>query len=133
MIRKCTLFFVLSLFSLTTLSAPAHGDVRESGDGIKVWHMSVSGWITPEEFFSIEIKRLEGPTYGTVGDYPPYEDVQEWDTLIDRLPDGRAGGYLSRLKAYGREGEPCGRCETELRRSVVRQRSTFWCPRCQTP
>ena len=89
MIRKCTLFFVLSLFSLTTLSAPAHGDVRETGDGIEVWHMTVSGWITPDEFFSIEIKRLKGPTYGTVGDYPPYDTVNEWDTLIDRLPDGR--------------------------------------------
>ena len=32
MIRKCTLFFVLSLFSLGTLSAPVHGDVRETGD-----------------------------------------------------------------------------------------------------
>lgn len=47
------------------------------------------------------------------------------------LPDGRAGDYLPRLKAYGREGEPCLRCGTPLRRSVVRQRSSFWCPHCQ--
>ncbi len=89
MLRKCTLFFALSLFSLTTLSAPAHGDVRETGDGLMVWHMTVSGWITPDEFFVTEIKRLKGPTYGTVGDYPPYATVNEWDTLIDKLPDGR--------------------------------------------
>ncbi|MBT8202646.1 MAG: DNA-formamidopyrimidine glycosylase, partial [Acidimicrobiia bacterium] len=36
------------------------------------------------------------------------------------------------LKAYGREGEPCYRCGTPLRRSVITQRSSFWCPRCQT-
>lgn len=47
------------------------------------------------------------------------------------LPDGRAGDYLSRLKAYGREGEPCERCGTPIRRTVVRQRSSFWCPECQ--
>ena len=89
MIRKCTLFFALSLFSVSTLSAPAHGDVRETGDGIEAWHRSVTGWITPDAFFVIEIRRLKGPTYGTVEDYPPYETVSEWDTLIDRLPDGR--------------------------------------------
>lgn len=89
MIRKWILFFALSLFSLTTLSAPAHGDVREAGNDIEVWHMTEAGWVSPDEFFVIEIKRLKGPTYGTVQDYPPYDTVQEWDTLIDQLPDGR--------------------------------------------
>ena len=89
MIRKCTLFFTLSLFSLSTLSAPAQGDVLETGDSIKVWHTKASGWVSPDEFFIIEVKRLKGPTYGTVEDYPPYDTVSEWDTLIDRLPDGR--------------------------------------------
>ena len=89
MIRKCILFFALALFSLGSLSAPAHGDVRETGGDIEAWHMTVAGWISPDEFFVIEIKRLEGPTYGTVKDYPPYAAVQEWETLIDQLPDGR--------------------------------------------
>jgi formamidopyrimidine-DNA glycosylase len=48
------------------------------------------------------------------------------------LPDGKAGQYLGRLKAYGREGEPCRRCGTPIRRSVIGQRSSFWCPSCQT-
>lgn len=47
------------------------------------------------------------------------------------LPDGRAGGYLSRLRAYGREDLPCRACGTPIRRAVLRQRSTFWCPGCQ--
>ena len=89
MIKKCTLFIALSLISLNTLSAPVHGDVRESGENIEAWHRAVSGWISPDEFFAIEIKRLNGSTYGTVADYPPYENVNEWDTLIDQLPDGR--------------------------------------------
>lgn len=48
------------------------------------------------------------------------------------LPDGRAGEYLSRLKVYGREDEPCRRCGTRIRRGMLRQRSTFWCPECQS-
>lgn len=47
------------------------------------------------------------------------------------LPDRRAGGYLPRLRVYGREGEPCRRCGTSIRRSTIRARSTFWCPDCQ--
>jgi formamidopyrimidine-DNA glycosylase len=47
------------------------------------------------------------------------------------LPDGRAGEHLSRLAAYGREGEPCRRCHGVIVRSVIRSRSAFWCPRCQ--
>ena len=48
------------------------------------------------------------------------------------LPDGQAGQYLERLKAYGREGEPCLRCGAEIRRTVITQRSSFWCSSCQS-
>ncbi len=35
---------------------------------------------------------------------------------------------------YGREGEKCPRCRRDaIRRIVQGQRSTFFCPRCQTP
>jgi len=32
---------------------------------------------------------------------------------------------------YGREGEPCSTCKTEIVREVTRGRSTFLCPTCQ--
>jgi formamidopyrimidine-DNA glycosylase len=32
---------------------------------------------------------------------------------------------------YDREGEPCRRCGTAIRRIVQAQRSTYFCPRCQ--
>ena len=48
------------------------------------------------------------------------------------LPDGRAGDYLARLAVYGREGEPCRRCGAPVRRSLIGQRSSHWCPTCQT-
>jgi formamidopyrimidine-DNA glycosylase len=48
------------------------------------------------------------------------------------LPDGRAGEFAAKLRVYGREDEPCRRCGTVIRRSVIRARSSFWCPSCQT-
>ncbi len=53
------------------------------------------------------------------------------DDLAYLLPDGRAGEYTQRLRAYGRTGQPCRRCGTPIERIVVTQRSTHFCPICQ--
>lgn len=45
--------------------------------------------------------------------------------------EGEAGGFREFLDVYGREGEPCRRCEAEIRRIVQAQRSTWYCPTCQ--
>lgn len=55
------------------------------------------------------------------------------DDLAYLLPDGRAGEYAQRLRAYGRTGLPCRRCGTPIERIVVTQRSTHFCPTCQPP
>jgi len=47
------------------------------------------------------------------------------------LPDGRAGDFTARLAVYGRDGAPCRRCGAEIQHTVLRQRSTHWCPQCQ--
>ncbi|HLH05085.1 MAG TPA: bifunctional DNA-formamidopyrimidine glycosylase/DNA-(apurinic or apyrimidinic site) lyase [Bryobacteraceae bacterium] len=44
---------------------------------------------------------------------------------------GEKGSYQSLHAVYGREGEPCLRCGTPIRRIVLGQRSTHYCPRCQ--
>jgi formamidopyrimidine-DNA glycosylase len=53
------------------------------------------------------------------------------DDLAYLLPDGRAGENLSRLRVYGREGEPCHECGHPVERVIVRSRSTHFCPGCQ--
>lgn len=45
--------------------------------------------------------------------------------------DGKPGYFKQKLKAYGRDGEPCVNCETELKLVRVGQRSSVFCPRCQ--
>ncbi|HKI58734.1 MAG TPA: bifunctional DNA-formamidopyrimidine glycosylase/DNA-(apurinic or apyrimidinic site) lyase [Trueperaceae bacterium] len=53
-------------------------------------------------------------------------------TLNDyRTVNGEVGAYLEQLAAYGHAEEPCPRCGALLRRSVVGQRGTVYCPRCQ--
>lgn len=54
------------------------------------------------------------------------------DDLAYRLPDGRAGEYMERLAVYGREGEPCRVCGAAVERVVVSQRSSHFCPSCQS-
>ena len=63
--------------------------MQGKNDNITLWHKDLSNWINPDEYFAIQIKRYDGQFYGTVTDYPPYETVNEFDTLIDKLPDGR--------------------------------------------
>jgi len=53
-------------------------------------------------------------------------------TLRDyRTPDGGRGRNQLELGCYGRAGEPCLRCGTELRRTIVGARGTTHCPVCQ--
>jgi formamidopyrimidine-DNA glycosylase len=44
---------------------------------------------------------------------------------------GESGYFQQELFVYGREGEACRVCRTGIRRSVIGQRSSFFCPRCQ--
>jgi len=44
---------------------------------------------------------------------------------------GEPGYFELELDAYGRAGEPCRRCTTPLRNSIIGQRASVYCPRCQ--
>jgi len=59
-----------------------------------------------------------GSTLGSaVGDY--------------RTLSGAQGGFQDRFAVYGKQGEPCFRCQTPIKRISQAQRSTFFCPKCQ--
>ncbi|MBC7771629.1 MAG: bifunctional DNA-formamidopyrimidine glycosylase/DNA-(apurinic or apyrimidinic site) lyase [Pyrinomonadaceae bacterium] len=45
--------------------------------------------------------------------------------------NGKPGGYQARRWVYDRAGKPCRVCKAELSHTVVAQRTTTWCPRCQ--
>lgn len=45
--------------------------------------------------------------------------------------NGEAGYFAHSLNAYGRQGEPCPRCGTAIRRVSFMNRGSHFCPRCQ--
>ena len=45
---------------------------------------------------------------------------------------GQAGQNYHHMRVYRQEGKPCHRCNTLIERTVIAQRSTHFCPHCQT-
>jgi formamidopyrimidine-DNA glycosylase len=62
------------------------------------------------------------------------EAIDAGSTLRIDLSDGN-GDYIGTSerfwRVYEREGEPCVRCGTQIKRVVHGGRSTYYCPRCQ--
>ena len=57
---------------------------------------------------------------------------REGTTFRDyQMVNGQSGRNADFLDVYGRAGLPCPRCGTALRHTVVAQRGTTYCPRCQ--
>lgn len=61
------------------------------------------------------------------------ESIKNRGTSIQDYVDGRGekGSFQERLKVYGRKGEACLNCGTQLQRIIVTGRGTVICPLCQ--
>ena len=62
------------------------------------------------------------------------EALAQGGTSFDSLyvnVNGESGYFDRSLDAYGREGEPCRRCGSIMRREKFMNRSSFYCPKCQ--
>lgn len=60
--------------------------------------------------------------------------LSQGGTSFDRLyvnVNGQSGYFERSLEVYGREGEPCSRCGTPIRRDPFMNRSSYFCPACQ--
>ena len=54
------------------------------------------------------------------------------DVMYKRV-NGASGGFQDSLRAFDREKRPCRRCGTPIQKTVVGQRGTHFCPKCQLP
>jgi formamidopyrimidine-DNA glycosylase len=45
---------------------------------------------------------------------------------------GKPGEYQNELKVYGRDGLACRRCRTPIQSVKIAQRSSYFCPQCQS-
>jgi formamidopyrimidine-DNA glycosylase len=62
------------------------------------------------------------------------EALRAGGTSFDALyvnVNGESGYFDRSLNAYGRDGEPCRRCGTPIRREAFMNRSSYYCPHCQ--
>ena len=94
-----------------------------------LWHARLH-WARPTETLRRgEVSRLLEAVQGVLA-----AALRAGGTTFDTLyvnVNGE-GGYFDRsLQAYGREGEPCSRCGTPIRRDAFMNRSSYSCPHCQ--
>jgi len=61
------------------------------------------------------------------------ESIDQGGTSANDYVDasGKKGNFLGFLRVYGRGGEKCRDCGTEIKRIVIGQRGTHYCPGCQ--
>ena len=100
------------------------------------------GGLMPAAYAHMVDTAMSGPAGGILGgkylgDVYGYKNIITSDvggTSFDALyvnVNGASGYFDRSLNAYGREGEPCDRCGTPIRREAFMNRSSHYCPRCQ--
>lgn len=57
------------------------------------------------------------------------EGIENQGTSIDWVYQG--GDFQKYLNVYQKEGEPCRRCATPIKKTTIAQRGTRFCPTCQ--
>ena len=80
---------------------------------------------------SQEVRRLYRAMREVVQDAIRYRGTTlDDEAYVDLF--GKPGEYQSELKVYARQGLPCRRCRTPIQTVKVSQRTSYFCPQCQS-
>jgi formamidopyrimidine-DNA glycosylase len=94
-----------------------------------LWRAMLHGGRPTDALTRPAVRRLLGHVRDVLG-----ESLKVGGTSFDDLyvnVNGESGYFDRSLNVYGREGEPCYRCGTPIRREAFMNRSSYSCPRCQ--
>jgi len=94
-----------------------------------LWRARMHGERPGERLTAAQVRELLGHAREVMS-----EALGQGGTSFDALyvnVNGESGYFDRRLNAYGREGEPCDRCGTPMRRVAFMNRSSYFCPVCQ--
>jgi formamidopyrimidine-DNA glycosylase len=94
-----------------------------------LWRAKLHGARPTDQLTRPAVRRLLGDVRDVLG-----AAIVAGGTSFDALyvnVNGESGYFDRSLDAYGREGEPCHRCGTAIRREQFMNRSSYSCPRCQ--
>ncbi|MFV2100411.1 bifunctional DNA-formamidopyrimidine glycosylase/DNA-(apurinic or apyrimidinic site) lyase [Micromonospora sp. LOL_024] len=94
-----------------------------------LWRAGLHGTRPTDALTGPAVRRLLAHVRDVLG-----EAITAGGTSFDALyvnVNGESGYFDRALNAYGREGQPCRRCGTPIRREAFMNRSSYSCPRCQ--
>jgi formamidopyrimidine-DNA glycosylase len=94
-----------------------------------LWRARIHGERPGDRLTAAQVRELLGHARAVM-----IAALGEGGTSFDALyvnVNGESGYFDRSLHAYGREGEPCERCGTPVRRAAFMNRSSFFCPVCQ--
>ncbi|RKR90709.1 DNA-(apurinic or apyrimidinic site) lyase [Micromonospora pisi] len=94
-----------------------------------LWRAKLHGARPADALTGPAARRLLGHVRDVLG-----EALVQGGTSFDALyvnVNGESGYFDRSLNAYGREGLPCNRCGSPIRRESFMNRSSYSCPRCQ--
>lgn len=94
-----------------------------------LWRSRLRGRRTGESLSKRKTLELLGHVKDVLG-----EALEVGGTSFDKLyvdANGENGYFERELAVYGREGQPCKRCGTAIKREVIGDRSAHYCPKCQ--
>jgi formamidopyrimidine-DNA glycosylase len=95
-----------------------------------LWRARLHGARPTDQLTRPAVSRLLGHVRDVLG-----EALTAGGTSFDALYvdiNGDSGYFDRSLNAYGREGEPCSRCGSPIRREAFMNRSSYSCPKCQS-
>jgi formamidopyrimidine-DNA glycosylase len=94
-----------------------------------LWRAKLHGARATDALTKPAVRRLLGHVRDVLS-----EAIVAGGTSFDALyvnVNGQSGYFDRSLNVYGREGQPCHRCGTPIRREVFMNRSSYSCPHCQ--
>ena len=94
-----------------------------------LWRARIRGRRRGERTSPAEARKLIGCVRDVLA-----EAIEAGGTSFDELyvrVNGESGYFSRELAAYGRTGQPCRRCGTPIRKEVIGDRSSHYCPNCQ--
>lgn len=94
-----------------------------------LWRAKLHGERPADQLSQRAVVRLLEAVQGVMG-----EALEQGGTSFDELyvnVNGESGYFSRALAVYGREGQPCERCGTAIRRVAFTNRSSHFCPACQ--
>ncbi|MDQ3991270.1 MAG: bifunctional DNA-formamidopyrimidine glycosylase/DNA-(apurinic or apyrimidinic site) lyase [Actinomycetota bacterium] len=84
-----------------------------------------------DELSSQEVRRLYRAMQEVVQEAIRFRGTTLGDEAYLDL-HGKPGEYQNELRVYGRKGEPCRRCRTPIESVRISNRSSYYCPQCQS-